>query len=164
MPHQAAISLSTQTQSFSSPVNLASGAHTLLISESQGEQDQTLGSSSKAGGRAVQPAGGTGGSASCPGATALGLGQPLLVLPLICSTLSSLFQLPFSSDVPGTGPCLTWEKQCHVHQENFSDPPLSIHLFLALPWGCCVLWATCSASPSHRFLFCCILSFRDKGT
>lgn len=51
---------------------------------------------------------------AAPGATALGLGQPLLVLPLICSTLPFLLQLIFSSDLPGTAPYLTWGEQCSV--------------------------------------------------
>lgn len=114
------LSLSAQPQSSSSPaspVNLATGAHTSYLRVPRRAGSNTW----------EQFKGWTPGCADCrrhsdgspatpaaPGATALGLRQPLLVLPLICSTLSFLLQLIFSSDLPGTGPYLIWEKQCHV--------------------------------------------------
>lgn len=72
--------------------------HTHLISESQDEQDQTLGSGSKAGpglgrlqaGSCEQRGDGSLALPAAPRVAALGLGHPVLVLPLICSTLSFL--------------------------------------------------------------------------
>lgn len=168
LPHQAAISLSTPAMEFLLPSFSSESGNwsTHFLSQSpQASRISHLGAVQRLepGLCSLQEAQEEPCRASCPGAAALGLGQPLLGLPLICSTLSFLLQLLFSSDLPGTGPYLTWEKQCHVHHEDFSDPPLPYICSWLCHWGLChVGHLPCLTIPQFPLLLHSQLGFRDK--